>query len=330
MKRFVYILLFVLASLSMSAIGESSTFSFRDGIQFGMGEKEVIQLENNAAYNYFETENIDSNKGFQLCYYPVDIFGVKDGLLIYEFNDDVLTNIGCGWQRTIFNTNQSKKYDEIYISFSNKLHNMIKKNYTVIDGTKRAEDYINYDWKNNYRAVDNKELVESYNGEFDNLDVEVRKTDYIIIEDGINRVKVETTYEKYNYFDGEQIIAIDYKVYAWFTTGVMKSDKKEADTNISNNEYKHCSAEGCNKLGNHRYIGLSGKEEYYCDEHYKKLNDMIEYFDNELENNQYICDAEGCKKEATHKLTGITGVEEYYCDEHYNKLLEYLDLFSND
>lgn len=94
----------------------------------------------------------------------------------------------------------------------------------------------------------------------------------------------------------------------------------------SNNNYHICEASGCTKEGTKSYIGISGKTEYYCYEHYNEIMDIIGDMEDDVGNGKYskhTCEV--CSKEGTHSIIGISGNTEYYCTYHYYEMKDLLE-----
>ena len=93
----------------------------------------------------------------------------------------------------------------------------------------------------------------------------------------------------------------------------------------------YCQASGCYKEGTKTVTGISGATEYYCQDHYNEMQNIINDMEQDVENgtaSRHTC--EECSREGTHTLTGVSGRTEYYCTEHYNQIMDILDeLYDN-
>ena len=105
--------------------------------------------------------------------------------------------------------------------------------------------------------------------------------------------------------------------------GTQKKEKSGEKTGSQSSNTKHeCDAPGCNKTATHTITGISGKNEYYCDQHYKEMQDTLTDM---AESVKHTCEAPGCSKEGTYSITGISGRTEYYCSNHYQEMRDMID-----
>lgn len=87
----------------------------------------------------------------------------------------------------------------------------------------------------------------------------------------------------------------------------------------------YCEVSGCYKEGSKKVVGFNGNYEYYCPEHYQKMQDTISMMESDVGSgtaSKHKC--EECSKEGTHEITGLSGATEYYCTEHYNEMTDML------
>lgn len=103
------------------------------------------------------------------------------------------------------------------------------------------------------------------------------------------------------------------------------------DTYIENepqSSYEHyCEADGCTNEGTKSCLGISGETEWYCQEHYDEMMDIINMMEEDVgagSASKHTCEA--CSKEGTHSIIGLSGETEYYCTEHYNEMVEILSM----
>lgn len=112
-------------------------------------------------------------------------------------------------------------------------------------------------------------------------------------------------------------------------------DQKSSQMNTTqtNSTSEHiCDVDSCNKEGTNKYLGLSGQYEYYCDEHYKEMMDIIDSMESDVGKgsaSRHLCEVDGCNKEGTYSIEGISGSMEYYCTEHYNEMEKMLENMLN-
>ena len=111
------------------------------------------------------------------------------------------------------------------------------------------------------------------------------------------------------------------------TVAVIPSKSQaRSSTNSETQSSTHtCETSGCYKAGTHAITGLNGTPEYYCDEHYKEINDVIGMMEEDVGTGAYsehICEVSGCNKEGTRSIIGFSGSTEYYCTQHYNEMIE--------
>ena len=92
MKKLFAVLVALCLVLSMAALAEATVFVFRNGVQFGMPQKDVTATEGNARYEV-DTEHTNGPVAFtEVEYENVDIEGVK-GDVTYMFIEDALVAI---------------------------------------------------------------------------------------------------------------------------------------------------------------------------------------------------------------------------------------------
>lgn len=93
----------------------------------------------------------------------------------------------------------------------------------------------------------------------------------------------------------------------------------------------YCEASGCYKEGIIAVTGFSGDPEYYCQEHYDEMQNIIGKMEQDVGTGTYSQhQCEECTKEGTHELIGFSGEPEYYCTEHYNELIDLInELYEN-
>ncbi len=75
-------------------------------------------------------------------------------------------------------------------------------------------------------------------------------------------------------------------------------------------------------------MGLSGRYEYYCEQHYNEIMDIIDSMESDVGKgsaSKHICEVDGCNKEGTNSIQGLSGKMEYYCTEHYFEMNEMLE-----
>ena len=106
----------------------------------------------------------------------------------------------------------------------------------------------------------------------------------------------------------------------------VSSSSSSSYSSSTRNSFEHyCDASGCTKEGTHKEVGLGGNYEYYCDEHYQEIQDIISEMEQDVGSgsaSMHTC--EECSKEGTHELEGFSGQTEYYCTEHYNEIMNML------
>lgn len=61
----------------------------------------------------------------------------------------------------------------------------------------------------------------------------------------------------------------------------------DSEKEVNSDSLNLCEVQGCSEDGTNKIAGLSGKTEYYCDEHYKSMKDMAEkmFSDNDISEN---------------------------------------------
>ncbi len=115
-----------------------------------------------------------------------------------------------------------------------------------------------------------------------------------------------------------------------------ESDKEEASSSLPSSSFSsnssrktvehYCEADGCYKEGIISVTGFSGEPEYYCQDHYDEMLDIIGKMEQDVGNGEYSKhQCEECSKEGTHELIGLSGQTEYYCTEHYNELIDLIN-----
>ena len=93
---------------------------------------------------------------------------------------------------------------------------------------------------------------------------------------------------------------------------------------------KYCEASGCVKSGTKKYSGISGKTEYYCNEHYNEIMNMMGKMESDVAKSSYSKNTcEVCSKEGTYSIKGISGQREYYCSKHYYEMKDLLESLLN-
>ncbi len=93
----------------------------------------------------------------------------------------------------------------------------------------------------------------------------------------------------------------------------------------------YCDADGCYKEGVKTMTGFSGETEYYCQQHYDEIQDIISAMEEDIGKgsaSRHQC--EECSKEGVYELIGFSGATEYYCTEHYSQLVEILEILLED
>lgn len=110
-----------------------------------------------------------------------------------------------------------------------------------------------------------------------------------------------------------------------YTTSVTQETTQKQTTKSQNIEH-YCEATNCTNEGTIKYIGISGKPEYYCYTHYNELVKLISDMEEDVGKNNYskhTCEV--CSKNGTYSIIGFSGQTEYYCSEHYNELKGFLE-----
>ena len=107
MKKIIAVLTVLCLILSMAALAEeTSVFAFRNGVLFGMTQKDVIATEGDARYEV-DTENTKGPVTFtEVEYENVDIEGTKADVT-YMFVEDALVAIRVDYD------DKAMSYDEI-------------------------------------------------------------------------------------------------------------------------------------------------------------------------------------------------------------------------
>lgn len=104
---------------------------------------------------------------------------------------------------------------------------------------------------------------------------------------------------------------------------VEQTEKQKVDSEKSKVSENFCQADGCRKIGTHSITGISGQTEWYCDDHYREILDILDMMEKDVgkgSSSKHICEAGGCTKEGTHSIIGFSGQTEYYCSEHYQEM----------
>lgn len=114
-------------------------------------------------------------------------------------------------------------------------------------------------------------------------------------------------------------------------SGSYNSNSSSSNSNSSSKTIEHyCDADGCYKEGTRTMTGISGETEYYCQEHYNKIQEIIGDMEKDVGNGSASThQCEECSKEGTHQLIGLSGETEYYCTEHYNQIVEIIEMMQN-
>lgn len=115
------------------------------------------------------------------------------------------------------------------------------------------------------------------------------------------------------------------------TENVTSSTEATSKDNTFSENY--CIVDNCYREGNHSMIGLSGEKEYYCDTHWKEIQDTLDNMESDVGNSdtsKHKCIVSECDKEGTYSIVGLNGTLEYYCSEHYYEMKELLEQMLND
>lgn len=92
MKKLFAVLAALCLVLSMAALAEATVFVFRNGVQFGMPQKDVTATEGNARYEV-DTEHTEGPVTFTVVEYEdVDVEGIRADVT-YMFVEDALAAI---------------------------------------------------------------------------------------------------------------------------------------------------------------------------------------------------------------------------------------------
>lgn len=92
--------------------------------------------------------------------------------------------------------------------------------------------------------------------------------------------------------------------------------------------YTH-KCESCDKEGIKAVKGLAGNTEWYCQECYDEMMDIIGMMESDVgagTASKHHC--EECSKEGTRSIVGLSGELEYYCTEHYNEMIDILNMMT--
>ena len=120
------------------------------------------------------------------------------------------------------------------------------------------------------------------------------------------------------------------------------SSSYESDSSTPSSSYSsssktiehYCEVDDCYKEGVKTIVGFSGEAEYYCQDHYDEIQNIISDMEEDVGSgsaSQHTCEVSGCYKEGTNEITGFSGTSEYYCTEHYNEMMEMLgNMLGND
>lgn len=108
------------------------------------------------------------------------------------------------------------------------------------------------------------------------------------------------------------------------STNNQTGNTSKQDNN--NSPYKTNKCLVCGNEATHSMTGIaSGELEWYCDAHWKTIQDTIGGMEKDVgESNasKHQCQAPGCSKEGTNRIEGISGEYEYYCTEHYQEMVD--------
>lgn len=97
-------------------------------------------------------------------------------------------------------------------------------------------------------------------------------------------LEVAVQFLKYKYNN----IVIDNSDIMLYDTNDKESKADNASDNSSletdQKTQHYCDASGCINEGTHSMIGISGQMEYYCDEHYQEMKDMLDMIEKDVAN----------------------------------------------
>ena len=99
----------------------------------------------------------------------------------------------------------------------------------------------------------------------------------------------------------------------------VQTGNNETAQNNSSVSINSCDEPGCTDEGTHRVETWDGSIVYYCDYHYKMIEDAAEKLDSE---SYHSCQVPGCTKEGLRSIRGLNGTYEYYCIQHYNEMID--------
>lgn len=151
----------------------------------------------------------------------------------------------------------------------------------------------------------------------------------------------KNVYEEHTWKETDNVKSVAYQ----FVTAEIKPEEnresnstENSSSDSSNEDSTHyssnsssenhiCQADGCYREGIKTVTGISGKTEYYCQEHYDEIQDIIDMMETDVGNgteSRHTCAASGCNKEGTNPVEGFGGTEDY-CTEHYNDLIDIIN-----
>lgn len=108
------------------------------------------------------------------------------------------------------------------------------------------------------------------------------------------------------------------------TSSVVRVPESSASSSGSTStSYSHyCEKSGCYKEGTHELTGFSGQPEWYCDQHYRDIQDTINMMEEDVGTgsaSQHQCEVSGCNREGTNPVGS-----EWYCTQHYQEMIDML------
>ena len=105
------------------------------------------------------------------------------------------------------------------------------------------------------------------------------------------------------------------------STNTYESKSSSSSSSSTSTAYSHyCEKDGCYKEGTHEITGFSGQPEYYCDQHYQDIQNMIGMMEEDVGTgsaSQHQCEVSGCNKEGTNPVGS-----EWYCTQHYQEMID--------
>ena len=113
-----------------------------------------------------------------------------------------------------------------------------------------------------------------------------------------------------NYDLGESCIGI-------MTSIISGCGNREKE--VSSDSLNLCDVQECSENGTNEIVGLSGKTEYYCDEHYKSLNAMAEEMFNDNDND--ISESDSKMEEDTEEIETDSDEQESINTETDNDII---------